>query len=253
MEKKLIFTALGAFGFGTLVSWAITTDIYERQFKQQEEMLDDLRQRVDNAVARQKASETLESIAIKELDVNLDQISMDDIEIPESTQEENGVVPEGETPEETRTNLQQLIDAYTANPDAQQDFADMATRSIEVDNAPPFVIPKATYAWDDVGEHYAKVTLTYFPRDRVLLDDDEDPIEDIASTVGWRNLNQFGGESEDPDVVFIRNHRLETDFEVIKEDERQLPLHVQYGMDKEVFQANKAAGQIKLRQEDDDN
>jgi hypothetical protein len=72
----------------------------------------------------------------------------------------------------------------------------------------------------------------------------------VGNTLGWKNLSQFGGESGDPDTVFIRNQRLETDFEVVRDDESPLPLHIQYGMGKEEFKVNKAAGTLRLRDED---
>jgi hypothetical protein len=84
-----------------------------------------------------------------------------------------------------------------------------------------------------------------------LLDDDNDPVDDIAGMIGWRSLSNFGGESGDPDVVFVRNDRLLSDFEVVRDDESELPLHVKYGMSEEEFKTNKAAGTLKLRREDE--
>lgn len=264
MQTKLIVVALGAFGLGALGGWAVTADIHERRFRQLEKEFDEaigektrhiwaLQDRAE-AVWIQNNSSSFHSedfdSPTNEVDIGPSQIAFDEIE--EDNEDEGEEVPEGETPEETRTNLQKLIDAYTADQDAKDDFVDVATESTN-DKTPPFVISRFVYAYDEEGTSYEKITLTYFPHDRVLLDDEEDPIEDVGNTVGWRNLSQFGNESEDPNVVFVRNRRLETDFEVIKEDDAQLPLHVKYGMEKEEFRVNKAAGLIKLRQEDDDN
>jgi hypothetical protein len=270
MQSKLIVTAVGTFGIGALVGWAVTADILENRFKRERADYDQL---LGNKTQHIWAlQDRLESRSVGEITVSVDpnqqelvwarekpvmsiEIDEDKIHVyspAETVEQEESEVPEGETPEETRTNLQKLIDQYTADQDAQERFGNLAY-GVEGENSPPFVISKAVYAWDDEGEHYEKITLTYFPRDRVLLDDDEDPIEDVAAIVGWRSLSQFGGESEDPDVVFVRNRRLQTDFEVVKEDGAQLPLHVKYGMEKEEFRVNKAAGLIRLRQEDDDN
>jgi len=249
MQRKLFVTALGAFGFGALAGWAVTADIYEKRMKQETAQLDELvANKTEHIWALQ---DRIEYLTRNDEAANGDpnQISTDELIETQGEIE----LPEDETPEETRTNLQRLIDTYTADPDAQEEFVNMTTQSTEDDNAPPFVISRATYAWDEEGEHFDKITLTYYPRDRVLLDDEEDPIKDVVRTVGWRSLSQFGGESEDPDVVFIRNRRMETDFEVIKDEETPLPLHVKYGMEKEEFRANKAAGLIKFRQEDDDH
>lgn len=290
MQNKLIVAAVGTFGLGALVGWAISADIHENQLiderasydkmiKEKTEHIWALQDRIErNWVATVSSNDSSLTQPIGEV-VNSSQmeliVDINDVvggwgvtqpvnqfetkeepvvveeSVPEETEEES--VPEGETPEETRTNLQNLIDTYTADQDAQEEFVNIATRSVDIDKTPPYVISRAMYAWDEEGDSFAKITLTYFPRDRVLLDDDEDPIADVASTVGWRSLSQFGSESEDPDVVFVRNRRMETDFEVIKEDESDLPLHVRYGMEKEEFHVNRAAGRIKLRQEDDDH
>jgi hypothetical protein len=272
MQTKLIATAVGAFGLGALVGWAVTADIHKRRFRALEKEFDEaIGEKTRHIWALQDYAERTWSASSKTvtndvtydpIQASTDQLEFNDVTVGPTQDEEvvetsevlneNDEVPEGETPEETRTNLQKLIDAYTANQDAKDDFVDVAAESVN-DKTPPFVISRFVYAYDEEGTSYEKITLTYFPDDRVLLDDEEDPIEDVGNTVGWRNLSQFGNESEDPNVVFVRNRRLETDFEVIKEDDAQLPLHVKYGMEKEEFRVNKAAGLIKLRQEDDDN
>jgi len=264
MQKKLIAVALGAFGYGAALGWAITADINERKLKEEREGYDwllkektehiwALQQRIEHDWATRNEFTTV----VDEVDPN--QTELMDIYVHESNEPIKTVVevtpdvdvsPVEETVEETRSNLQKIIDTYTSTEDSKT-FVDMMEHAYEDDNSPPFVISRSDYAWDEEGENYTKITLTYYPRDRVLLDDEEDPVEDVARTIGWRNLNHFGGISEDPEVVFIRNRKMTTDFEVIKE-EGQLPLHVKYGMDKEEFRANRAAGVIKLRQEDDD-
>jgi hypothetical protein len=269
MQTKLIATAVGAFGLGALFGWAITADIHERRFRALEEEFDEaIGEKTRHIWALQDRAEaiwlqnkqpfsTADEVTVDpnqtEL-IDVDVLSAEEpyLDVPVYEEDEGEEVPEGETPEETRTNLQKLIDKYTADQDAKDEFVDIVAESVN-DKSPPFVISRFVYAYDEEGSSYEKITLTYYPRDRVLLDDEEDPIEDVGNTVGWRNLSQFGHESEDPNVVFVRNRRLETDFEVIKEDDAQLPLHVKYGMEKEEFRVHKAAGLIKLRQEDDDN
>jgi hypothetical protein len=51
-------------------------------------------------------------------------------------------------------------------------------------------------------------------------------------------------------VVFIRNEAMLVDYEVIRETENRPPLHVLYGMEQDEFNANKAAGRLRLRDED---
>lgn len=269
MQRKLIVTALGGFGLGALLSWAITNDVHvNRRIREMEDYAALLKDKTDHIFVLKGRIVVLEreigSTSSSEEDPNqesllLDNVELKSVEIGPGPNAHGGVieevegqeVPEGETLEETRTNLQALIDTYTADPTAQAQFAEIVVNAEEYDKTPPFVISRTDYAYGEEGEHHEKITLTYYVRDRVLLDDDDDPIDDVPGMVGWRNLTQFGGESEDPNVVFVRNRRLMTDFEVIKEEDSELPLHVKYGMGKEEFLVNKAAGLIKLRREDE--
>lgn len=66
-------------------------------------------------------------------------------------------------------------------------------------------------------EEYDTISLTYFA-DGVLTDDMNEPIEDVEGTVGY-NFEKHFGEYED-DSVFIRNHRLKADYEILA-DERK--------------------------------
>lgn len=62
---------------------------------------------------------------------------------------------------------------------------------------------------------FDKTTLNYY--DDGILEDEitEEIIEDIDSVVGYDSLDKFG-EYED-DVVFVRNERLSTDYEVVRQ------------------------------------
>lgn len=146
--------------------------------------------------------------------------------------------------EKQRTNLQKLIDGYTPDPAVQREFGRMIERE-ENDKRPPFVIPVGVYTWDEEGADFAKVTLTYFPASRILIDEDEELV-DVKDYVGWRALSRFGDESDDADTVYVRNPRLLTDYEVIRDEENEPPLHIRYGMPKAEFEANKKAGRLRF-------
>ena len=268
MNIKFLSAGAGLFGLGALFGWALTADHYDNKLKHHEERLDILEERVK--VLRQRANNTLDEHMknnalygdrILELEGMLKGAGVDFVptfEVPESNSE---ISPAGESEEtideeayeETRSNLQRIIDQYVpTDEDAGVEKMVEAAAKMEADRTiPPYVISRDRFALDEEdGQYFDKITLTYYPRDRMLLDDEEEPIEDVPGTVGWKNLRQFGGESGDPDIVYIRNHRLSTDFEVVREEEGELPLHVKYGMGREEFAANKAAGIIKLRPED---
>ena len=75
----------------------------------------------------------------------------------------------------------------------------------------PYVISSDSFGTFD---GYDTVTLTYYS-DGILAELDDEIVDDISDTIGLESLNHFG-EFED-DVVFVRNNRLSTDFEVVKD------------------------------------
>lgn len=77
----------------------------------------------------------------------------------------------------------------------------------------PFVVSFDEFNENEEG--HSQVTLTYFDGDDVLIDEKEQPIEDVENTVGMENLQKFGHGSNDSKIVYIRNERLDLDFEVV--------------------------------------
>jgi hypothetical protein len=65
---------------------------------------------------------------------------------------------------------------------------------------------------------YEKATVTYFSHDDVLADERDARIDGIDEQFGLENLERFGHGSEDPNIVYIRNDKLQIDFEVVKSD-----------------------------------
>jgi len=71
--------------------------------------------------------------------------------------------------------------------------------------------------------HYDKISLTYYEESRVLMDENDEPIDDIFYTIGCDALKNFGYENDDPDVVYVRNNKMGTDFEIVRSYERYDP------------------------------
>lgn len=61
--------------------------------------------------------------------------------------------------------------------------------------------------------YYDKVTLYYYGVDDMLVDEERDPV-DISESIGLSSLSHFG--EYEKDVVYVRNDRLECDYEVIQ-------------------------------------
>lgn len=73
-----------------------------------------------------------------------------------------------------------------------------------------------------VNEHtegesgYEKVTWTYYAKDNVVTDDQDDRIEDAENFLGERFFDHFGKESGDDNVVYIRSEVVMIDYEIIR-------------------------------------
>lgn len=75
---------------------------------------------------------------------------------------------------------------------------------------------------------YKTVSLTYY-LDHVLVDEDDEPIEDINYHIGDDALNHFGDYEEDS--VFVRNDLLATDYEILLDPRRFYDLPDQVNAD----------------------
>lgn len=82
------------------------------------------------------------------------------------------------------------------------------------DRSEPYAISIEQY--HEENHDYDKVSLTYFEEDDTLVDENEHPIPDIEGTIGRKNLDLFGVESQDSNIVYIRRENDATDLEVVR-------------------------------------
>lgn len=76
----------------------------------------------------------------------------------------------------------------------------------------PYIISVSEFMDND--PQYQQNAISYYKGDGVLADERDQPIPDKNAIVGERNLQRFGEGSGDPNIVFVRNDRLEVDFEI---------------------------------------
>jgi hypothetical protein len=100
------------------------------------------------------------------------------------------------------------------NDTEQEDYDKYQGLSEAPKNGRPYIISNGAY-YEDM-DHYDKLNLTYYEDDDVLTDDGEEVIIDPTSLVGDKALTSFGQESEDPEVVYVRNDKLGADYEIIR-------------------------------------
>jgi hypothetical protein len=82
------------------------------------------------------------------------------------------------------------------------------------DPARPYIIHQDEF-YEDKEDDLRQAQLTYYAGDDVLCDSDETPIYNVNDVVGKDNL-KFGHGSMDPNIVFIRNEKMEVEYEVFQ-------------------------------------
>lgn len=99
----------------------------------------------------------------------------------------------------------------------------------------PYVI-----SWDEFNENagdYDQKTLIYFSKDDVLVEEHDNPIEDVLDLLGPVALDQFGNGSNDPNIVYVRNERISMDFEVCYDPdsfEETVVGHIKHGDNRKI-------------------
>jgi hypothetical protein len=115
---------------------------------------------------------------------------------------------EAESPEEAREIADEAI-AVTVFRRGDDDWnyeAELAARVPER----PYVIHQDEFVTNESGFH--QDTLTYYERDDIMADSDDTPLYDYKKLMG--DL-LFGHGTTDPNVVYIRNEKLELEWEVL--------------------------------------
>ena len=87
---------------------------------------------------------------------------------------------------------------------------ELASRSPEQ----PYIIHEDEYRTNE--NNYEQTQYTYWATDDVLTDTDESPVPHPELVVGRENL-RFGHGAGDPNIVFIRNDRLELEIEIARD------------------------------------
>lgn len=258
MRVKKIAQLVGAAAVGGAYAWAWTEDRAERRARRMAEdyvaLVEDVQKLISENVFLNKELgsandriDTLEHRLNPETPEITSDVSLRDV--ADSVEEVSPEPTEAEIEAQT-TELKQLIAPYVADPQVQEDFMLQARQQLtaEAMSDPPMVISQEEYSHDDEGQDFAKQTIHFYGKHQTLLDEEDEVIAqaDVEKTVGWRSLRRFGDKSHQPDVVYVRNKALETDFEVVLLEDDDLPLHVSYQMTKPEFDTMSKAGKLLL-------
>lgn len=79
----------------------------------------------------------------------------------------------------------------------------------------PFRIAVAEFF--NYENEFAKITLTYYEEDDTLTDEKDVILPDIEKVIGPDAIHNFGADSDDPNIVYVRNEELLSDYEVVKD------------------------------------
>lgn len=264
---KMILGGVGLFSAGAVSAWAVTADWYAGIIREDQRLILDKNEHI---FALQKGESDLayELRDVKgELSELKDFISQSilngmgpvksedetvEVSIHQDEDDEDDYVPApGETVEDTRANLQNLINQFTQedvpfeDDEDEQGFADI--REAFSDTPPHLITEEEFGRQSDLGED--KQSLTYYPKDRVLIDEDEEMLSDVGAVIGWQNLTVLG-KAGYGDHIWVRNDRLMTDYEIYLNTKDSLPVHIAYGMSKEEYRTNVSSGLLKFREEE---
>lgn len=177
--KNVLVFSLGA-AVGSVLTWRILKTRYEK--KTQEEI-----DSVKEVFSRNKKEEIVETVET------------------ESTPDESAYF---EKMNELATEAAEALNTY--NPDQKVEKEVMRAKATQKYRDPYVISPDEFGELEDEG--YDTETFSYYA-DGVLTDEMDNPVEDIAGTVGSESLTHFGDYEDD--AVHVRNERLKRDYEIL--------------------------------------
>lgn len=117
-----------------------------------------------------------------------------------------------------KKNEEELDPAEEESPEEEEDEEEISEHESEVMQRivtdMPYIITSDEFTNENL--HYDKVTITYYSEDDVLADENEEIISDTDYLIGDDSLTSFGEGCDDPDIVYVRNERISTDYEIIR-------------------------------------
>lgn len=78
----------------------------------------------------------------------------------------------------------------------------------------PYIITHDEYF--SAERDYDNISYTYFEVDDTLVDEQDKPVEDVDGLIGEEHLARFGHGSKDNNIVYVRNDKIQSDFEIIR-------------------------------------
>lgn len=109
--------------------------------------------------------------------------------------------------EDQTVSPEQIRQSIFAETDDEWDYvAEVSSRS----NLKPYIVHKDEFFGEEVD--YNQLTLNYYAGDDIMTDAEESPLYNYRQIVGEL---RFGHGSGDPKVVYVRNDKLKTEYEIL--------------------------------------
>lgn len=203
MREALIAT--GGLTIGALGAWLIVKDYYKKQTKEE---IQAVREYYKGVVAANESYER--DLREYEAQVrDLDYAKAEETREPEEDLEELRVIGEVTEIEEDEGGITVNGRLYDADEPGEEDAR------TKRDTSRPYIISAEEYDENHYGHHQTE--LTYWEEDGVLTEPNEMIVTDTDGTVGDDNLNSFGDDPSDPDVIYVRNEKRDIDFEITRD------------------------------------
>ena len=189
MKSKLfnVFMFAAGAAIGSAVTWKVLKTKYDKIIQEE---IDSIKETFAEVYPEIKEQEEEPS----EDDVDPRQINWDDLE--DLDEEDDEYVPS-----------QEELDEYR---DIARNYTNEKGGAEEMSNDPYVISP---YDFGEI-DGYSTIELTYY-MDNILEDENYHIVTDADELIGSKALTTFG-EYED-DSVFVRNDRLRTDFQILKD------------------------------------
>lgn len=193
ITNVLVFAAGAA--IGSAVTWKLVKTKYDRIIQEEiDSVKEAFADRVDNFQDSEDETESEDEEEEEESSEPSRKINWSELEDIVDEDEE-------EFTEAEKIEYEELASNYTGEKGGVEDMS----------FKPPYVI--SPYDFGELDD-YSQIELTYYT-DGILEDEDYNIVEDVDELIGPNALTTFG-EYED-DSVFVRNERLSTDFQILKD------------------------------------
>jgi hypothetical protein len=209
---------LAAFGCGAVVGGVITAAVLDRRYRLKYNQIADDEIEHMKDFYREKEAELLDeqkkivSQPKPDLDEMAKHLARD------ADKRETEAIIEANRYAEAAEAAEELAEREEAEAEERNAFVDLppwnydrelASRTNEV----PFIMHFEEYQQSECSH---QVTITYFEGDDVLVDESDEVISKKDEVVGMENLNKFGHGSFDPNVVYVRNPKLDIEYEILR-------------------------------------